>query len=131
MKKMIRNIVLCLLMFSFGKFGNTQNPCGTNEAQNLDPLDDVCPELNSDVSTIFEIPVIVHVMYNDNFKNVEYDEIVEMISIANHQLETEPIYSNNAQHDVSITLKLVEGSGTCSPGDDRVKIDDPSIKAKT
>jgi hypothetical protein len=62
MKKMIRIIVLCLLMFSFGKFGNTQMICGTNVAQNSYPLAESCPELNSNVLTIFEIPIIVHVM---------------------------------------------------------------------
>ncbi|MDV7400984.1 hypothetical protein RZS08_56730, partial [Arthrospira platensis SPKY1] len=83
-----------------------------------------CPSLSS--SFYVEIPVIVHVMYNDEFENVNYEEVLEMIATANNFLITDPIDG----YDVTIQLKLVE-NGTCTPGFEKVFLENPNYFVST
>ena len=124
-------IVLLIILVTTNTFSYSQTVCGTGvfynsqsnpQGQNL--LGDIgCPSITSDLITIIEIPVIVHVMYNDNFENVGYQDVVSMIDNANNFLAPEEIDG----FQVDINLRLAE-NGTCTPGFERVYIDDPNYR---
>lgn len=84
-----------------------------------------CPSIIG-INTSIQIPVIVHVMYDDNFQNVDYPTVVDMINTINDQLATVEIDGEI----VDISLFLVE-NGTCTPGFERLKIEDAAISASS
>ncbi|MGE5355481.1 MAG: right-handed parallel beta-helix repeat-containing protein [Deltaproteobacteria bacterium] len=79
-----------------------------------------CPEFYHDID--IEIPVIVHALFNDEFENVSYAEVVEMIERVNQQLVTDPVtykdhdpFVNIKKYNVNIRLKLIEQDECVNP----------------
>ncbi len=139
MKKLIK------LMVVIGMLSNSiysQIPCiyfgaNSNQEENNEsyPEQEYCPELHHNVSV--EIPVIVHVLYNSDFENVDYGEVIEMIDDFNNKMYSKDVSTTDdpdyqdVKVNVSIQLKLADINGTCTPGYERIFIDKPWIDANT
>ncbi|MGE5356375.1 MAG: T9SS type A sorting domain-containing protein [Deltaproteobacteria bacterium] len=123
-------LLFCFLLLQTYSF--SQITCGSDflntQASNSNGNGNIsgpsCPSLYS--SFYIEIPVIVHVMYNNEFENVNFDQVYEMISNANSYLLTEPIDG----HYVSIQLKLAD-IASCTPGFEKVFLEDPNYFVST
>ena len=129
-----------MFLFSISQFAYSQMDCAidsllklyTNESEYYEQQSPGCPSINEDFS--IEIPVIVHVLYNEGYENIDYTTVVDMISTANNQLVSGRLIKgheeNSSGYDVDIKLKLVD-DGSCTPGYDRVYIDNPDMYANT
>ena len=137
MKKLIKLMVIIGILTSNIY---SQIPCiylgaDSNQDENFSFRRPGCPVLKHDVSV--EIPVIVHVLYNDDYENVGYDEVVDMINDFNDKMYSKEVSTTDDPDyqdykvNVSIQLKLADKNGTCTPGYERIFIDKPWINANT
>jgi hypothetical protein len=128
-KDMMRKLIIILLYFLLVNNIKSQLPCGTDHFSDLlsyQVTEVVCPQIGIDHITSISIPVIVHALYDENFANVDYQTIVDMINNTNNEIATVQIEG----YTVDISLYLAE-TGTCTPGYERIYIENPFISASS
>lgn len=129
MKYIIKYCFAILFIHVISETGLAQILCGTDlmieslDTSQYEAMVPDCPDLDGIQYTNIEIPVIVHALYDNEFENVNYEDVLEMIENANDQLATEELVDDRV---INISLKLAN-TGTCTPGFERVYLEDPFI----
>lgn len=132
MKKFLLNIFLPLILcvsYTWNIYG--QVLCGSNKLIdysniNAQPLNlgASCPLLGQTMQLKFNIPIIVHVLYDNPDYKTSYNQVQQMIDEANNFL---PLQNIDGQ-EVDIDIQLAE-NGTCTPGYECILTTNPNYVA--